>query len=153
MQVREILNKVLRPKTTDAKATGTHKALLKLSENRKGRRRLITTNFDRLFQMVMRRDKLRLPVFQAPLLPVPKTRWNGLVYLHGLLAAKPDVDNLNSLVLSSGDFGLAYLTERWAARFVSETVSQLHGVLRRLQHRRSGVALHDGRPRRGPPTG
>ena len=28
--------------------------------------------------------------------------------------------HLDSLVLSSGDFGLAYLNERWAARFVSE---------------------------------
>ena len=119
-QVRETLNKILRPRTTDPKATATHKALLTLSENREGRRRLITTNFDRLFQTVMRRDKLRVTIFQAPLLPVPKTRWNGLVYLHGLLAARPDADNLNSLVLSSGDFGLAYLTERWAARFVSD---------------------------------
>ena len=119
-QVRETLNKILMPRTTDPKATATQKALLTLSENREGRRRLITTNFDRLFQTVMRRDKLRVTIFQAPLLPVPKTRWNGLVYLHGLLAARPDTDNLNSLVLSSGDFGLAYLTERWAARFVSD---------------------------------
>ncbi len=29
---------------------------------------------------------------------------------------------LDTLVLSSGDFGLAYLVERWAARFVSELV-------------------------------
>ena len=95
--VRETLNKILKPKKTDAKATATHRALLKLSENRKGRTRLITTNFDRLFQVVMRRDKLRLPIYQAPLLPVPKTRWNGLVYLHGLLSAKLETDNLNSL--------------------------------------------------------
>ena len=27
---------------------------------------------------------------------------------------------MNRLVVTSGDFGLAYLTERWAARFVSE---------------------------------
>lgn len=51
---------------------------------------------------------------------MPKNRWNGLVYLHGLLDATPDEDNLESLVLSSGDFGLAYLNDRWAARFVSE---------------------------------
>ena len=118
--VRETLNKILKPKKAAATATATHRALLKLSENRKGRTRLITTNFDRLFQVVMRRDNLRLPIYQAPLLPVPKNRWNGLVYLHGLLSAKLETDNLNSLVLSSGDFGLAYLTERWAARFVSE---------------------------------
>ena len=119
-QVREALNKILRPKRTDSKATATHKALLTLSENREGRRRLITTNFDRLFQKVIRRDKLGVATFQAPLLPVPKSRWNGLVYLHGLLAGTPDADNLNSLVVSSGDFGLAYLTERWAARFATD---------------------------------
>ena len=51
---------------------------------------------------------------------MPKKRLNGLVYIHGLLEAEPDQDNLESLVLSSGDFGLAYLNERWAARFVSE---------------------------------
>ena len=69
---------------------------------------------------MIRREGLRVTTFQAPLLPVPKYRWDGLVYLHGLLAGKPDANNLNTLVLSSGDFGLAYLTERWAARFVTE---------------------------------
>lgn len=42
----------------------------------------------------------------------------------GLLARsaseKPDDTALNRLVVTSGDFGLAYLIERWAARFVSE---------------------------------
>ena len=119
-QARETLSKILRPRRTDPKATATHKALLTLSENRNGYTRLITTNFDRLFQKVIRRETLRVPIFQAPLLPVPKARWDGLVYLHGLLAGTPNANNLNSLVVSSGDFGLADLNERWAARFVSE---------------------------------
>lgn len=42
------------------------------------------------------------------------------MYLHGLLPATPTPVQLDRLVISSGDFGLAYLTERWAARFVSE---------------------------------
>ncbi|MGH8613087.1 MAG: SIR2 family protein [Gammaproteobacteria bacterium] len=66
------------------------------------------------------RHTLPLQRFQAPLLPVPKNRWDGLVYLHGLLEATPTSSGLDRLVVSSGDFGLAYLTERWAARFVSE---------------------------------
>ena len=119
VQVRTALSKILRPRKADAKATATHKALLTLCEDREGRRRLITTNFDRLFQRVRRREGIDVQVYRAPLLPVPKTRWNGLVYVHGLLDPKPDADNLNSLVVSSGDFGLAYLTERWAARFVT----------------------------------
>ena len=55
------------------------------------------------------------------MLPIPKnSRWNGLVYLHGLLPERTDESALNRLVLTSGDFGLAYMTERWAARFVSD---------------------------------
>lgn len=58
----------------------------------------------------------------APLLPIPKkSRWDGLVYLHGRLPEKElSESELNSLIISSGDFGLAYLSEGWAARFVSE---------------------------------
>ena len=36
------------------------------------------------------------------------------------MPATPTDDELDRLVVSSGDFGLAYLTERWAARFVGE---------------------------------
>jgi hypothetical protein len=55
------------------------------------------------------------------MLPIPKSsRWDGLVFLHGLLPESEDDAALHRLVATSGDFGLAYLTERWAARFVSE---------------------------------
>ena len=81
----------------------------------------MTTNFDRIFEWVARRSKLRINTYAAPMLPIPKnSRWNGLVYLHGLLPKDADDSALHRLVVTSGDFGLAYLTERWAARFVSE---------------------------------
>lgn len=85
-----------------------------------GRIRLITTNFGRLFEEVIATEPYPVNPFQAPLLSVPKNRWDGLVYLHGLLSKDPTASELDRLVISSGDFGLAYLTERWAARFVSE---------------------------------
>lgn len=117
-RVRNELATILTP---DADApTTTHEALLMLAQNREGRTRLITTNFDRLFEEVKKTKSLSFPDFKAPLFPVPKTQWEGLVYLHGLLPDAPAEDDLNQLVLSSGDFGRAYLTERWAARFVSE---------------------------------
>lgn len=120
--VRRALAKVLSPDLTAPNATTTHEALLTLAKNREGRTRLITTNFDRLFEEVRTAKALSFPDFKAPLLPVPKARWDGLVYLHGLLPATPTpaASDLDRLVASSGDFGLAYLTERWAARFVSE---------------------------------
>ncbi|MYL11519.1 MAG: hypothetical protein F4010_05135 [Cenarchaeum sp. SB0669_bin_11] len=118
--VRRALASILSPNLSARNATATHEALLILGKSREGSTRLITTNFDRLFEQVIAANKLTVERLQAPLLPVPKKRWDGLVYLHGLLSAAPTASELDRLVVSSGDFGLAYLTERWAARFVSE---------------------------------
>ncbi|RRJ34457.1 hypothetical protein EIL82_03730 [Pandoraea apista] len=118
--VRRAIADILTPDLSEQNATTTHEALLTLGKSRDGRIRLITTNFDRLFEEVIANKRLAIELFQAPLLPVPKNRWNGLVYLHGLLSSAPTGSELDRLVVSSGDFGLAYLTERWAARFVSE---------------------------------
>ena len=121
--VRKALAEALQPKLRRRGATDTHTALLQLARGRDEKLRLVTTNFDRIFERVARRSKQSHHAFAAPTLPIPKTsRWDGLVYLHGLLPSKPDEDEsaLHRLVVTSGDFGLAYLTERWAARFVSE---------------------------------
>ena len=116
--VRKELAKILL--TPDLKAKGaldTHKALLTLGKCRDGPTRLVTTNFDRLFEKVIEKNSLAVKSFQAP---PHKNRWGGLVYLHGLLTDPPTLDDLEHLVISSGDFGRAYLTEGSAARFVSE---------------------------------
>lgn len=118
--VRRELATILALADTSPKATLSHEALLTLGQCRNGKLRLVTTNFDRLFQAVIERKGLKVNTCQAPLLPVPKNRWDGLVYLHGLLSPAPCDSELDLLVVSSGDFGLAYLIERWAARFVSE---------------------------------
>jgi len=118
--VRKALAEILTPNLTAKNAMVTHESLLTLSKCRTGHTRLVTTNFDRLFEEVIAAKSLSIERFKAPLLPVPKNRWDGLVYLHGLLSAAPTASELDRLVVSSGDFGLAYLTERWAARFASE---------------------------------
>jgi hypothetical protein len=121
LAVRKAVAKALQPKLRRKGATDTHAALLHLARCRNGALRLVTTNFDRIFAHVTARMQPAVPAYPAPLLPIPKnSRWNGLVYLHGLLPEHPDDSALNRMVLTSGDFGLAYLTERWAARFVSE---------------------------------
>ncbi len=93
----------------------THEAILALAKNGDGKLRLVTTNFDVGFEQ----SALKPRIDCAPRLPIPKKeRWNSLVYLHGRLdESDPDCENL---ILSSADFGLAYLTERWASRFVTE---------------------------------
>lgn len=118
--VRKALADILTPNLNAPNATATHEALLTLGKCRNGHTRVITTNFDCIFEAVITAKSLPIERFQAPLLPLPKNRWDGLVYLHGLLSDAPTQRELDRLVVSSGDFGLAYLTERWAARFVSE---------------------------------
>lgn len=121
MAVRTKLAEVLKPKLRRKGATDTHAALLQLAQSQKGVLRLITTNFDRVFEVAAKRTNQPIQTYAAPMLPIPKnSRWNGLVYLHGALPQRPDESALNRLVVTSGDFGLAYLTERWASRFVSE---------------------------------
>ena len=91
-----------------------HKALIDLSRHEYGVR-LITTNFDRRFVEGGLEESF---VDTAPKLPVPKRYdWSSVVHLHGRIL--PDEDGSN-LVLTAADFGRAYLTERWAARFITE---------------------------------
>lgn len=121
MAVRRALTQALKPRLRRKGATDTQAALLRLARSREGALRLVTTNFDRLFHVAARRTKQPFQSCSAPMLPIPKnSRWNALVYLHGVLPERGDDTALNRLVVTSGDFGLAYLTERWAARFVSE---------------------------------
>jgi hypothetical protein len=119
-EVRFKMAELLKPDYSASKATQTHRSLLLLANTSENKTRLITTNFDRIFKKVAKDEGLIINDFTAPLIPIPKNKWNGLIYLHGLLPEEAKETDLDHLVVSSGDFGLAYLTERWAARFVSE---------------------------------
>ena len=84
--VRTALAEILKPKLRRRGATETHSALLQLASDRKGAIRLVTTNFDRIFEYAGKKSKQWFHSYAAPTLPIPKaSRWNGLVYLHGLL--------------------------------------------------------------------
>lgn len=117
-KIRRTLAKKLQPKLENHNSLETHKALLKLSTNQHGDVRLVTTNFDRLFHKA---DK-KLRFYSAPALPTPKSsRWNGVVFLHGHIPEDlTDDEQLNQLVVTIGDFGLAYLADGWASKFISE---------------------------------
>lgn len=119
--VREALAKSLNPNFRLRGSTATHEALLELGRCRTGALRLVTTNFDRIFERAATRRKHTLTSYCAPMLPIPKSsRWDGVVYLHGQIPQNANAAALRRLVVTSGDFGLAYLIERWASRFVTE---------------------------------
>jgi hypothetical protein len=121
--VAEILTsmKGLEEPTSRPERLPRHRALLDLAELRSadGKQkgyRLVTTNFDNRFELagldlVLNEDgpRLRPPSHEGP---------SPLVHLHGGV----DVHDLEhrDLVLTTRDFGNAYLRHGWAARFVVE---------------------------------
>lgn len=114
----QILNALKLPKNP---YLDNHSNLLTLSANPLGRPFVVTTNFDRLFE----KARPKLPFYSAPHLPdlVTDPDISGVVYLHGRWErpsrTKP---KKHYLVISSQDFGRAYLAHGWAARFMSEIV-------------------------------
>lgn len=97
-----------------------HKAILQLSKTANRKHRLVTTNVDHGFLKVD--PAIRGMIDAAPKLPVPKPhKWSSVVHLHGIIDG--DDPNGEQLIFTSGDFGSAYLTERWASKFVTELFS------------------------------
>lgn len=108
---RTVIERLCRPPTGEL---SVHKALIALSRGDRGVR-LVTTNFDNRFV----ETEEQIPIVDAaPKLPVPTPHnWASLVHLHGRIVSGSDGSDL---VLTAADFGRAYLTERWASRFVTE---------------------------------
>ncbi|MHC2570002.1 SIR2 family protein [Rhizobium leguminosarum] len=104
-----------------------HRALLKLARLRNSTDgyRLVTTNFDLFFEQAKANMALDVGFHSAPILPIPRNdhsaSWRSIVYLHGRL--QPGEGNQH-LVLTSADFGRAYLTDAWAARFVARLFAE-----------------------------
>lgn len=106
---------------------GAHKTILDLARGPNGTIRLVTTNFDRLFE----KGDGKARVYVPPRLPRPDRpqEWSGIVYLHGRLGeafkAPPEEEEF---VLSSTDFGRAYLTDGWATAFIRGLMSRFQIV-------------------------
>ncbi len=92
-----------------------HSVLLRLARTPAGRRQLVTTNFDRLFSEC----DAAITSYVSPHLPqlTDFDALDGIVYLHGRLNLEYTEAESNGFVLSSADFGNAYLSEGWATDF------------------------------------
>ena len=93
--------------------TDLHRNLLRLYQEL-GSVRIVTTNFDTLFEDAAKDVFDSTPeVFRAPALPLGRA-FNGIVHVHGAL------DCPDAMVLTDADFGRAYLIEGWARHFLVE---------------------------------
>ncbi|MDE2717680.1 MAG: SIR2 family protein [Chloroflexota bacterium] len=111
----------LAPQGTDVDLSA-HRTLLKLSKDQSGTIRLITTNFDRLFEQCDR----KLPTVTRSNLPsmTAATAGWGIVHLHGCVNADYSGSTEDGFVLSSASFGDAYLAMGWAREFVKAVLEK-----------------------------
>lgn len=103
-----------------------HKTLLKLSRLPSGQTRLVTTNFDRLFEKA--NSKLRSSTRSSlPRIEYENVDW-GIVHVHGCVSPNYAGPTSDGFVLSSSEFGNAYLSAGWARDFVSQILSSYVAV-------------------------
>jgi len=118
-RVREAVAQLLAAPAT---SFPDHLKLLQLSRDRNGRPRLLTTNFDTLFERAARAGGMvDVPSYAGVSIPrAGGDRDYGILHLHGRIA--DDTLNLlpTDLILTSADFGDAYLRAGWAARYIED---------------------------------
>lgn len=113
-EVRQTVATALVP--PEGHGLGAHQALLDLSRDAAGVVRLITTNFDRLFEAC----DPEVGSFNPPHLPDPRRPkdFRGIIHIHGRVDANYQRACDDEFVLSSADFGRAYLADGWATRYI-----------------------------------
>ena len=116
--IERAVGAALKPR--DKVDLSAHRTLLALSRDARGRVKLITTNFDRLFEGATPKTPLWTPN------RLPDSRglesFEGIVHLHGLFDSAYDKPVGGNLVLSSAEFGRAYLAEGWATDFIRAVI-------------------------------
>ena len=118
-----------RLKTKPRTCVSTHETILRLSKGADGTPQIVTTNFDLLFERAAGRE---LKTYVPPTLPdlANGQPLNGLVYLHGRINSRiKRGEGRQGFVVSSSDFGRAYLAEGWATRFMRELLDQYTVIL------------------------
>lgn len=118
--VEEAVAQALCP--PDGADISAHRILIDLATTREGNLRLVTTNFDHLFEQCCPGAH----IWNGPRLPNPSRpdEMNGLVYLHGRVNDTYTGPEKEGLILSSPQFGEAYLAAGWATRFIREIIDR-----------------------------
>lgn len=123
-EVREAVATALRPEP--GYVLDAHRTLLDLSRVRGSTPRLVTTNFDLLFEEC----EQGIDSFNPPHLPDPgrTNDFRGVIHLHGRVDADYRRACDDEFVLSSADFGHAYLSDGWATRYIQALLQRFRIV-------------------------
>jgi SIR2-like domain len=118
-RVRTATTKLLTPKS--GLALPDHLNLLRLSRDPEGQVRLVTTNFDPLFECAAHADGQTVRSHAGKAIPRPGTAEDhGILHLHGQIAYGPRNIPPLDLILTSADFGDAYLRDGWASQYIED---------------------------------
>lgn len=112
------------PRSVDLTA---HKIILDLATLQSGHTRLITTNFDLLFEQASRKKIHSATRSNLPRIQYTDNDW-GIVHLHGKVTKDYTDADYDGFVLSSAEFGDAYLAQGWAREFVKEVLNKFTAV-------------------------
>jgi hypothetical protein len=118
-RVRTVVSEILaRPGKADL---SRHKSLLRLSRDRSGRVRLLTTNFDTLFERATHDDGEPIVSHAGKSIPRPGDHRDcGVLHLHGRIGDPSLRLDETDLILTSADFGDAYLRDGWASQYIED---------------------------------
>lgn len=117
-----------------------HSSVLTLSRDNEGRSRVLTTNFDTLFERAAAERNEEWFSEAVKGLPKPGGPQDfGIHHLHGRIADAKLGLSESELILTSADFGDAYLRDGWASRYVEDRMRTATLVL--LGYRAEDAAL------------
>lgn len=114
-------------KPTDEPDLTAHKILLDLARREDEDIRLITTNFDLLFEKANKKKIRSRTRSTLPRLEYSESNW-GIVHLHGKVNESYSGPDNDGFVLSSSEFGDAYLANGWARNFVKDILDRYIAV-------------------------
>lgn len=118
---REVVN-ILRERSEDADLAHHH-TILRLSRSLDNRPTVITTNFDTMLEKALWDvegiERAQVLSFAGQDLPAPgSTEFGGIIHLHGRIADDGIGLKQTPLVVTSADYGDAYMRSGWASRFL-----------------------------------
>lgn len=100
-----------------------HRTILRLSRDLDNRISVVTTNFDTLLERAavkeFTNDEIANISFAGQSIPAPgSAAFSGIIHIHGRLADRALELESTPLVLSSADYGDAYMRSGWVSRFL-----------------------------------
>ena len=123
-ELTRVVTNMLQP--SDAADLEHHRTMLRLSRDLTNRPIIVTTNFDTLIERALAEtdsDATAKMSFAGQTLPLPGTAdFEGIIHLHGRVSDPRMGLTQTPLVMTSADYGDAYMRSGWASRFLFDLV-------------------------------